>query len=309
MKLDELIIKATQSNNVKVAVAAAEDEEVIEAIVQALNHKLAQFLLYGDREKISNLLLEKNVNLRNESIRIIHTISEEKSAELAVKAVHTNDADVLMKGNIPTSSLLKAVLNKEYGLRTGSVLSHVAVFEVPGYERLIVLTDAAMNIAPDLDQKVHIVKNAVKVANAIGINNPRVAPIAAVEVINSSMQATIDAASLTQMNRRGQINNCVVDGPLALDNAISLFAAKHKGIVSEVAGKADILVVPVIEVGNALYKSLVYFANAKVGAIIAGAKSPIVLTSRADSAESKLYSLALAVCSVNNIGFKNREEL
>ncbi|MCH1626641.1 phosphate butyryltransferase [Fredinandcohnia quinoae] len=299
MELDELITNATRNKDVKVAVAAAEDEEVIDAVVQALNHKLAQFLLYGDREKIIHLLSEKNVSIRHEAIQVIHTISVEKSAELAVKAVHANDADVLMKGNIPTSTLLKAVLNKDYGLRTGSVLSHVAVFEVPRYERFIILTDAAMNIAPDLEQKVHIIKNAVAVANSIGIDNPKVAPIAAVEVINPGMQATIDAASLTQMNRRGQINNCVVDGPLALDNAISSFAAEHKGIVSNVAGEADILVVPTIEVGNALYKSLVYFANAKVGAIIAGAKSPIVLTSRADSAESKLYSLALAVCSVN----------
>jgi phosphate butyryltransferase len=190
------------------------------------------------------------------------------------------------------------VLNKEYGLRLGNILSHVAVFEIPNHDRLIIVTDSAMNISPDLTQKAQIIKNAVAIAKEIGIETPKVAPIAAVEVVNPAMQATIDAAALTMMNKRGQITGCIVDGPLALDNAVSVLAAEHKGINSEVAGKVDILVVPSIEVGNALYKSLVYFANAKVGAVIAGAKAPIVLTSRADSAESKLYSLALAICSV-----------
>lgn len=203
-----------------------------------------------------------------------------------------------MKGNVPTATILKEVLNKEYGLRTGSVLSHVAAFEVPDYDQLIFVTDAAMNVAPDLNQKVQIVQNSVQVARALGIEMPKVAPLAAVEVVNPTMQATVDAALLTQMNNRGQIKDCIVDGPLALDNAVSALAAEHKGIKSEVAGQADILFVPTIEVGNVLYKSLIYFAKAKVGAIIAGAKAPIVLTSRADSAESKLYSLALAVCSV-----------
>ena len=156
-----------------------------------------------------------------------------------------------------------------------------------------------MNIEPDLTQKVEIVKNAVSIARGVGIESPKVAALAAVEVVNPSMQATLDAAALTQMNTRDQITNCVIDGPLALDNAISIEAATHKGIKSEVAGRADILLVPSIEVGNALYKSLVYFSNAKVGGVIAGARAPIVLTSRADSAKSKVYSIALAVSSTN----------
>jgi phosphate butyryltransferase len=300
MKLDLLIEKATQLKNQTVAVAAAEDEEVIEAVSEAVTRNLANFLLFGDKEKILTLINEINSNLlQNSSVQIIHTNSSQLAAENAVKAVRLNEADVLMKGNIPTSSILKAVLNKEYGLRTGSVLSHVAVFEVDGFENFIVLTDAAMNIAPDLEQKVQITKNAVMVARKIGVTIPKVAPIAAVEVVNPVMQATLDASALTVMNKRGQIIDCVIDGPLALDNAISSFAAEHKGIVSEVAGQADILLVPTIEVGNALYKSLVYFAKAKVGAVIAGAKAPIVLTSRADTAESKLYSLALALCSAS----------
>jgi phosphate butyryltransferase len=300
MKLEYLLEKATQQENQTVAVAAAEDEEVIEAVAEAVNLGLANFLLYGDKVQIELLIKEKNSQLlSNPAIKIIHTNTKQLAAENAVKAVKLNEADVLMKGNIPTASILKAVLNKEYGLRTGNVLSHVAVFEVDGYEQFIFLTDAAMNIAPDLEQKAQIINNAVQIARKIGVEVPKVAPIAAVEVVNPTMQATLDAAALTVMNKRGQIKDCMVDGPLALDNAISKFAAEHKGIQSDVAGQADILLVPTIEVGNALYKSLVYFAKAKVGAVIAGAKAPIVLTSRADTAESKLYSLALALCSAS----------
>lgn len=295
MKLDDLLTRAAQLEGKTVAVAQAEDEEVIEAVKAALEKRLAHFLLFGDEEKIRELLNEKDV--KEDGVKIIATSSKEMSAEMAVKAVRQKEADVLMKGNIPTATILKAVLNKEYGLRTGNVLSHVAVFEVPDYDRFIIVTDAAMNIAPDLQQKSQILTNAVEIANSIGINMPKVAPITAVETVNPAMQATLDAAALSQMNKRGQIKNCMVDGPLALDNAVSVKAAEHKGIHSEVAGQADILLVPVIEAGNILYKSLIYFAKAKVGAVIAGAKAPIVLTSRADTAESKLYSLALAICS------------
>lgn len=298
MKLEELINKATQLEPKVVAVAAAEDEEVMEAVSEAIKRNLASFILYGNEVKISELLAKHNLEANGTSLQIMDASSPKEAAQLAVKAVSSNEADVLMKGNVATATILKEVLNKEYGLRTGSVLSHVAAFEVPGYDRLIFVTDAAMNVAPTIEQKVQIVQNSVQVARSIGVELPKVAPLAAVEVVNPSMEATTDAALLTQMNKRGQITGCVVDGPLALDNAVSSLAAKHKGIDSEVAGHADILFVPTIEVGNVLYKSLIYFANAKVGAIIAGAKAPIVLTSRADSAESKLNSLALAVSSV-----------
>ncbi|WHZ01662.1 phosphate butyryltransferase [Neobacillus sp. YX16] len=300
MLLESLIYKATQLEGNTVAVAVAEDEEVIEAVIEALNRNLANFILFGDKEKIKMIVNVKNKGQHksNKKLTIVHADSNEMAAELAVKAVSTKEATVLMKGNIPTSSLLKAVLNKEYGLRTGNILSHVAVFEVPDFDRFTIVTDAGMNIAPELEQKAQMIKNAAALARAIGIEYPKVAPIAAVEVVNPAMQATIDAAALSVMNKRGQITGCIVDGPLALDNAVSALAAEHKGIQSEVAGRADILLVPTIEVGNVLYKSLIYFAKAKVGAVIAGAKAPIVLTSRADSAESKLYSLALAICSV-----------
>ncbi|MBM7584559.1 phosphate butyryltransferase [Bacillus pakistanensis] len=298
MDLETLINQATQWEEATVAVAAAEDAEVLEAVSMAVERGMANFLLYGHKEKIETIIETNHPELlKTESVKILHTDSNKESAEEAVKAVKNNDANALMKGNVATAIILKAVLNKEFGLRTGNVLSHVAAFEVPGYERLILVTDAAMNIAPELDQKVQIINNAVGVARSIGIDYPKVAPIAAVEVVNPNMQATLDAAVLTQMNKRGQIPHCIVDGPLALDNAVSLEAAEHKKISSEVAGQADILLVPTIEAGNALYKSLMYFARAKVGAVIAGAKAPIVLTSRADSAQSKLYSLALAICS------------
>ncbi|PEJ33623.1 phosphate butyryltransferase [Bacillus wiedmannii] len=298
MKLEHLIDQAAGQPKKTVAVAVAEDHEVIEAVAKAIKLQLAQFRLYGNQEKIMGMLQEHGLQT-SEHIEVIAAASSAEAAELSVKAVRNGEADVLMKGNIPTANILKAVLNKEWGLRKGSILSHVAAFEVPNYDRLIFVTDAAMNIAPDVTQKAAIIQNTVEVAQAIGIDLPKVAPIAAVEVVNPVMQATIDAAMLTQMNRRGQIKNCVVDGPLALDNAVSQIAAEHKGIVSDVAGKADILLVPTIEAGNVLYKSLVYFADAKVGAMIAGAKAPIVLTSRADSAETKVYSLALAVATAS----------
>lgn len=298
MKLEHLIDQAAGQPKKTVAVAVAEDHEVIEAVAKAIKLQLAQFRLYGNQEKIMGMLQEHGLQT-SEHVQVIAAMSSAEAAELSVKAVRNGEADVLMKGNIPTANILKAVLNKEWGLRKGSVLSHVAAFEVPNYDRLIFVTDAAMNIAPDVTQKAAIIQNTVEVARAIGIDLPKVAPIAAVEVVNPAMQATIDAAMLTQMNRRGQIKDCIVDGPLALDNAVSQIAAEHKGIVSDVAGKADILLVPTIEAGNVLYKSLVYFADAKVGAMIAGAKAPIVLTSRADSAETKVYSLALAVATAS----------
>ncbi|KMK93710.1 phosphate butyryltransferase [Rossellomorea marisflavi] len=301
MNFQSLVDLATRKENATVAVAAAEDKEVLKAVSMAVEHGMAEFLLFGDREKIEQVMEESQRDLLESArIKIIHSPSVQNASELAVQAVNKKEADVLMKGHVSTSVLLKAVLNKEWGLRTGNVLSHAAAFEVEGFEKLVFVTDAAMNISPDLGQKAQIIQNTVSVARSIGIDQPKVAPLAAVEVINPQMQATLDAAALTVMNQRGQIKDCLVDGPLALDNAVSSIAARQKGIVSEVAGEADILLVPTIEAGNVLYKSLMYFAGAKVAAVISGATAPIVLTSRSDLAESKLYSLALAICSSEN---------
>ncbi|MDZ5712109.1 phosphate butyryltransferase [Jeotgalibacillus haloalkalitolerans] len=297
VRFDDLIRKAESAAGATVAVASAEDHEVLKAVAMAVEKQLASFILVGDEGKIGTMMQESFPALDQRAVKIHHADSAQSAALEAVRLVSSGAAGVLMKGHLETSVLLKAVLNKEVGLRTGNVLSHVALFEVPSIKRSIFVTDAAMNIAPDLTQKVQIIQNAVKIAHGAGVENPSVAPLAAVETVNPAMQATLDAAALTQMNRRGQIKGCVVDGPLALDNAVSESAAAHKGVTGPAAGQADILLVPSIEAGNILYKSLMYFGNSKVGAVISGAKAPIVLTSRADSAESKLYSLALAICT------------
>ncbi|WP_172369213.1 phosphate butyryltransferase [Sporosarcina jiandibaonis] len=298
--LASIVEKAAMQDDPIVAVASAADMEVLTAVYEAVNNEIASFILFDDQEKVHHLL-SRNFRelLSNEKIQIHHTKNLKESAVEAVKAVSSGQAHILMKGNIPTSVLLKEVLNSDYGLRTGKILSHVAAFEVPNYDRLLFVTDAAMNIAPDLEAKAQIIRNAVETAHSCGLSEPNVAPLAAVETINPAMTPTIDAASLVVMSQRGQIDGCVIEGPLALDNAISIEAARQKGITGPAAGKADILVVPNIEAGNILYKSLIYFAQAKVGAVIQGASAPIVLTSRADSAESKLYSLALAILSTS----------
>lgn len=296
------MLQMSSKENVVIAVAAAADEDIIQVVTEAVKKEIAKFLLFGNETKIRQLL---QLNGFKEEISIIDCESSTEACVQAVQSITENKANVLMKGNVSTSIILKEVLKKENNLRTGRLLSQVAFFEVDGFDRAIIVTDAAMNIKPTLDQKVQIIENAVLVANKLGIAIPKVAPLAAVEVVNSAMEATTDAALLTQMYRRGQITNCLVDGPLALDNAISELAAKRKGIVSDVAGKADILLAPNIEVANVLYKSLVYFANAKVASILAGAKVPVVLTSRADSIESKLDSITLAVCTANLKGVEN----
>ena len=300
MKFTDLIPLAKELPKKTISVAVAEDLEVKEAISIALEEDLANFLLFGNEEALSEMYgdLQSDID-KSKRIQIVHASSNQEAAKLAVEAVNKGNASIVMKGNVPTATLLKEVLNKEYGLRNREVLSHVAMFEIPTRDKLVFLTDAAMNIAPTLQQKALIIENSVEVARKVGISIPKVAVLSAVEVVNPAMQATIDAAALTMMNVRGQIKNCLIDGPLALDNAVSMEAAEHKGLNGVVAGNADILMVPSIESGNVLYKSFVFMANAKVAAVIAGAKAPIVLTSRSDSAQTKLYSLALAICSSN----------
>lgn len=276
-----------------VAVAAAQDDEVLLAVADAKRQGIAEAVLVGDRTKIAALAETHGIDLT--WFELIHQPDDILAARQAVELVSTGRADLVMKGLIGTADILRAVLDKEIGLRTGRTLSHVAVLEIEGYDRLFFMTDGAMNIAPDLAKKVEIIQNAVQVAQAFGIANPKVAPLCAVELVNPDMPATLEASLLSKMAERGQIKGCIVDGPLALDNAVSLEAAAHKGINSPVAGRADILLVPDIEAGNVLYKSIVYFAKAKVGGVIAGAKAPVVLTSRSDSHEAKLNSIAVGV--------------
>jgi phosphate butyryltransferase len=199
-----------------------------------------------------------------------------------------------MKGLVQTADFLRAVLDKDTGIKKNGVLSHIGLFETPFYHKLIGVTDAALNIEPTVLEKAEIIKNGVELFNKLGYETPKVAVIGAVEVVNPKMQATIDAAMLTVMNKRGQIKNCIVDGPLALDNAVSKEAAMHKNIDSEVAGDCDLMITHSIDAGNVLYKSMNFIGGAKVAAVLMGATVPIVLTSRADSKESKFYSIALA---------------
>ncbi|MFL0247550.1 phosphate butyryltransferase [Candidatus Clostridium stratigraminis] len=288
----EILDKVKNNSRKTIAVAAAQDEPVLEAIRDAKNLGLINAILVGDKNKI--IEIAKSIDLDVNDLEIIHEPDNNKAALKAVELVSTGKAQMVMKGLLDTATILRAVLNKEIGLRTGRLMSHVAVFEIPGYDRLIFITDAALNMYPDLKAKIDILNNAVTVAKAAGVEIPKVAPICAVEVVNPDMAATIDASILSKMNERGQIKGCIVDGPLAVDNALSEEAAKHKKIVSKVAGKADILLLPNIEAGNVMYKTLTYTTSSKSGGIIVGAAAPVVLTSRADSPESKLNAIALA---------------
>jgi phosphate butyryltransferase len=294
---DELIEIAKQKTKMKLSVAAAQDDEVLIAVDSARKLGIVDAILVGDKEKIENIAKSASIDLSQ--YEIVDSKDLKESARTAVSLVSQGKADFLMKGLIGTADLLRAVLDKEIGLRGKGLLSHVMVYSVPTYHKLVFLTDGGMVTYPDLNQKVQIVNNAVQVAKSLGVSPIHVAPLCAVEVINPDMQATLDASALSKMSQRGQIKDCIIDGPLALDNAISKEAAKHKGIESPVAGEADILLVPNIETGNALGKSLTYFAQAKSAGVIMGAKCPIVLVSRADTHESKLYSIALGSLVAN----------
>ncbi|MBQ7871554.1 MAG: phosphate butyryltransferase [Oscillospiraceae bacterium] len=275
------------------AVAVAQDAEVLLAVEAARKLGIAKAILVGDEALIRQIALEKGISPDNYTI--VHEEDKVLACKRAVGLVRSGEADVVMKGIIDTSVILKAVLDKENGLRDSPVLSHVAAFEVAGFDRMLYVTDAAMNIAPDLNAKKEILRNAVKVAHTLGNPEPIAACLCAVEKVNPKMQATLDAAALVEANQAGEIAGCKVMGPLALDNAISPAAARHKGITDPLAGHADILLVPNIETGNVFYKSLVFMAGARNAGVIVGAKAPIVLTSRADSDDAKLNSIALAL--------------
>ena len=286
----------------RVAIAAAEDDHVMEAVHNARLEGMIQPILFGDEDKIRAVAQELGIDASK--LEIHGTQNHAESAEQAVKAVSEKRAEILMKGIADTATVLRAVLNKEFGLRTGKLLSHVLVFDAPGkFEKLFLMSDGAMNIEPDLKAKIEIVQNAVSVAHAIGLEKPNVAMLAAIEVVNPDMSTAVDDAIISKMGDRGQIKGAVIDGPLALDNAVSLASAQLKGINSPVAGHADVMIVDNIDVGNVFYKTLVYFAGSSVAGVIMGASAPIVLTSRADSAEAKFNSLALS-CIIAERGEK-----
>lgn len=294
----EVIKKAKGQQTRKVAVAVAQDEPVLEAIKEAKEQEIAEAILVGDREEIISIGLKIGMNM--DEYEIVDECDVKKAALKAVELVSSGQANMVMKGLVSTADFLRAVLNKQVGLRTGKLMSHIAVFENPKINRLLFLTDSAFNMYPGLEDKIQIVNNAVKVAHAVGIETPKVAPVCAVEVVNPNMPATLDAAALSKMCDRGQIKGCIVDGPLALDNALSEEAASHKGVTGEVAGKADVLLMPNIEAGNIMYKTLTYTSDSKNGGILVGTSAPVILTSRADTHEAKLYSIALAALVANH---------
>lgn len=294
--LDDILMLAKKIGPKKVAVAQAEDEEVLVALEQARKEKIVQVILVGKPDRIESLAEKHKIEIDQFEIR---PETDGFSASLnCCELVNQGKADFMMKGLVGTANFMKAILDREKGLVTGKLLSHVAVFQIPSYPRLLMITDAAINIAPSLLEKAQIIQNAVNVAHALGMALPNVACIAAVEkVYPEKMPATLDCACLSMMAKRGQITGAVVDGPFGLDNAISEEAARIKGVKSEMAGKVDILLCPGIEAGNAIYKTLTSFCQARCAALVVGTKAPVVLTSRADSHETKFMSLALGVAS------------
>ena len=292
--LGALLEYAKEVGPKKISVACAEDSEVMEAVENARKAGVAEAFLVGNSDKIKEVADKLGIDLSNYEV-VDEKGGEAASALKAVELVSSGQAQIVMKGMVATANFLRGILNKEKGLRTGKTLSHVYIHEIKGYDRIFFISDPAFNMYPDLKIKIDIIKNVVELAHAFGVSCPKVAALAAVEVVNPDMPPTIDAALLTQMSRRGQIKGCIIDGPLALDNAVSPESAHHKGIKSDVAGYADILHVPNIDSGNMLAKAIVYFSENKTAGIVLGAAAPVVLTSRADSAETKLLSIASAV--------------
>ncbi|EAH4448637.1 phosphate acetyltransferase [Listeria innocua] len=275
--------EVAETSSLVFAVAGADDEVVLETIRLALDQGLGKFLLFGKKEDRSLTA--------NDSVTWIQANTAEEAAQGAILAVKNKEADILVKGFIPTATLMHHVLKKENELRTGQLLSQIAIFDIPTYHKPLLLTDCAMNVAPKTNEKIAITENALNVAQKIGITNPKVALLSAVEEVTEKMPSTVEANEVANHFKE----NVDIAGPLALDVAISKEAAQHKGIKNNAAGDADILIAPNIETGNALYKSLVYFAGARVGSAIVGAKVPIVISSRNDTPENKLASFILTV--------------
>ena len=296
---EELISKANQKTLKKVSVSNAQDEPVLQAVKAAKEQNIATAILVGDEAKIREIAASIDMDLTD--FEIINEPDTEAAALKAVELVHNGKADIRLKGLLETKTFLKSVLNKEVGLRTGKMLSHVCVFEIEGINRLLFFTDVAFNTYPTLADKVNIINNAVEVAHACGIECPKVAPLCAVETVNPKMQPTVDADNLTKMYEGGDFKGCQIYGPLSMDLAIDPEAAVHKGVTNPVAGHADILLFPNIDAGNITYKILVRTAKVKIGNVLVGTSAPVVLTSRSDDFQTKLNSIALATVIAGSI--------
>jgi len=291
--LEELLDAARREGPVQVAIAVAQDADVIEAMKKAGEIGLANGIFVGDPRKI--LPLAEAARLKIPDGQLVPEPDDAAAARKAIALVRDGRAALLMKGSIKTSALVRAVLDKEHGLRGDRLLSQVIVFQVPGFDRLMLMSDAAINIAPGVEQKADICRNAMRVARAIGIERPNVALLCALEFVNPDMPATVDAAALTMMNRRGQLTGGYVEGPIALDVPLSRFAADRKSIESPLVENTDIFIAPDIEAANILYRAILYFARGSSGGIVVGAKVPLILLSRAESPETKIYSIAIGM--------------
>lgn len=291
--LDALVGAARQKGPVRIAVAGGHDQDVIEALKQAGELGLADGIFVGKSEAIRSLASSNQFAIPSE--HIIHEPDDAAAARKAIGLVRDGQAQLLMKGKIGTAALVRAVLDRETGLRTGRLLSQVIAFQVPGIPRVMLMTDAAINIAPTLEQKAEICRNAIDVAHAIGIETPNVALLCALEFVNPDMPATVDAAALAQMNRRKQITGAYLEGPIALDVPLSRFAADRKGIDSPLTEHTDVFIAPDVEAANILFRAILYFAGGESGGIVVGAKVPLILLSRAESPQTKIHSIALAI--------------
>jgi phosphate butyryltransferase len=302
---DEIIAKVSECDKKTVAISVAQDTAVLEAVAEAKKRGIADAILVGDEDKIREIAASINMDLSG--TRIIDEKDDIKASLRAVKLAHDGEADMYMKGLIDSKNFLKSVLDKEVGLRTGGALSHVCVFDVPGIDRLLFLTDVAFMTYPTLEDKVDIINNTLPVVRACGIEIPKVAPLAAVEVVNAKMPVTVEAAELTKMNEEGKITGCIIDGPLSLDLAIDPEAAQHKGATDrKIQGDADVLLFPDIHAGNLVYKTIVHLLNVKNACILTGTKVPVILTSRSDSFETKVNSIALAAVVSEELKKKNK---
>lgn len=293
-KIDQLLDQAVQGKRMKLAVASAQDTDVLESLMEAEKLGIITPVLVGDREEIERIAKEIGYDISQ--TEIVDVAGLEEQANEAVRLVSEGKADFLMKGLVDTSIILKALLKKEYGLRTGSLLSHVMVYESSFYDKLLFLTDGGMNILPSLEEKVSIIRNAVRCTRSFGYAHTHIACLAAKEKVSEKMQATVDAAKLQELSQQGEFGeDVIVEGPLALDIAVSREAANIKGFKSKISGDVDVLLVPSIEMGNGIGKCMTYLGGAKSAGVIVGAKVPVVMTSRADSSDVKLSSIAFGV--------------
>lgn len=296
--IEDLVTAAKKEGPVKIAVAAGHDPDVIEALKEAQAMGLAEGIFIGNSKRIQ--FLAEKVGLKIRSEQILNEPDEAKAALKAIALIREGTASLLMKGKINTATLIRAVLDREGGLRTGRLLSQVIVFQIPGIHRLMIMTDAAINIAPTLMQKAEICRNAIEVAHAIGVAKPNLAALCALEFVNAEMPATLDAASLTLMNRRGQIEGAYIEGPIALDVPLSRFASERKRIESPLVEATDIFLAPDIEAANILYRAILYFAKGESGGIVLGARVPLILLSRAETSQTKIRSIALGILVVKS---------